>query len=372
MRDFGGMISRSPRLVVRPTSASEIADAIQDAETDGAAVIARGCGHSTCGESLTDDITLDMRSMASIHRLDDDRVTVGAGATWREVLEATLPRGLMPPVLTDYLDLTVGGTLSAAGIGGTSHIHGTQAANVLELEVVTPTARIVTCTPVHRRQLFDAVRAGMGRHGVIAAATLRLVAAPERVLSCRVRYDSVAKLIAAQRRIKADHISGQAKSGGFEVKAVLYDATRPPAGLSSTDVEELAFIDFADRMRPDVAKLVEIGEWDRPHPWGQVIVPAAHAGAIIERTLADATPSDLGLSGVVLIKRFHPGQVPMLRAPSDAVIFGLLRTASPGCHSAAEMSAANDRLYNSAGAVGGVPYPPTATVEVGAVAPTDA
>lgn len=269
-RDFGGLVSHSPSLVVHPSSTAEVAALIRDAVAgDSPEVVACGCRHSSRGESLTDGIALDMRGMVTVHQVSEHRVVVHAGATWREVLEATLSCGRVPPVLTDYLDLTVGGTLSAAGIGGASHVHGTQAANVLELESVTPEGEIVTCSPRHQSQLFDALRSGMGRYGVITKATLRLIAAPESVLSCRVRYASAAELIAAQGRIVADHISGQVKSSGFELKAVVYDASGPPQGLTPLDVEELRFEDFADRMRPDVERLVELGEWDRPHPWGR-------------------------------------------------------------------------------------------------------
>jgi FAD/FMN-containing dehydrogenase len=358
MRDFGGMTCRTPQLVLRPTSAAKIAAAVKDATGTATNVVPRGCGHSSRGESLTNGVTIDMRGIATVYRIDDDRITVGAGATWRHVLEATLPYRRMPPVLTDYLDLTVGGTLSAAGIGGASHIHGTQTANVIELEIVTPTGETTTCSPTRRRDLFDTVRAGLGRHGIITTATLRLIPAPERVLSCRIRCASAAELIAAQGRIHADHISGQVKPSGFELKAVVYDTNHPPNDCSPADTEDLAFLDFADRMRPDVAKLAEIGEWQQPHPWGQVILPAARAAALIDHTLMDTTPDHLGLSGIILIKRFHPGPVPMLRAPADAVLFGLLRTASPGCHTVAQMSAANDQLYERASAIGGVPYPP--------------
>lgn len=359
MGDFGGIVFREPRQTVRPASASEVAAAVRSSMAERPAdVVPRGCGHSSRGESTTDGIAIDMRGMTDVHRLGDDYITVDTGATWRDVLETTLRYGRMPPVLTDYLDLTVGGTLSAAGIGGTSHIHGTQAANVTELEVVTPDAKILTCSPSQHRDVFDAVRAGMGRHGVMTRATIRLVPAPKRVLVCRARFASIAELIIEQGRIRADDVSGQIKPSGFELKAVLYDASAPPRKLALVDVEQLEFIDFADRMRPDVANLVELGEWGQPHPWGQVIMPAAQAATVIDTTLSRTTPADLGLSGVVLIKRFRPGPVPMLRAPGDVVLFGLLRTASPGCRTVTQMAAANHRLYERAQAVGGVPYPP--------------
>ncbi len=58
-----------------------------------------------------------MTRLRTVRRVDGDRVTVEAGATWREVLAATLPHGLAPPVLPDYLDLTIGGTLAVGGVG---------------------------------------------------------------------------------------------------------------------------------------------------------------------------------------------------------------------------------------------------------------
>ncbi|GAA2610549.1 FAD-binding protein [Actinomadura fulvescens] len=358
MRDCGGMIERAPREVLRPASAREVASAVRAARTG---VVARGHGHSAEGQSLTDGLVLDMRGLASVHEVGADRVTVDAGATWRQLLDTTLPYARTPPVLTDYLDLTIGGTLSAGGIGGASHVHGTQAANVLALDVVTPDGELVSCSASRRAGLFDSVRAGMGRHGIITRATLRLVPAPGRVLSCKAGYPSAAELIEAQRRVRADHVSGQAKANGYELKAVVYEGTRPPAGLDPSEVEELPYRDFADRMRPDVEALRSAGEWERPHPWATMLLPASRAAAFIEAALRATTPADLGLSGVVLIKRFSPGWVPMLRAPSDAVLFGLLRTASPGCRPAAEMAAANRRLHERARALGGVPYPAATT-----------
>ncbi len=78
---------------------------------------------------------IDMRCLRTVHRVESDRVVVDAGATWSEVLAATLPRGLTPPVLTDYLGLSVGGTLVVGGVGGTISRFGLQSDNVVEMDV---------------------------------------------------------------------------------------------------------------------------------------------------------------------------------------------------------------------------------------------
>ncbi|MBT2210014.1 FAD-binding protein [Actinomadura sp. NEAU-AAG7] len=427
MRDFGGVVERTPARVVRPGSAEEVAAAVREAAATGLEIVPRGAGHSTYGQSLTGGVCLDMRGLAGVREVGPDRAVVGAGTTWREVLDATLPHGLTPPVLTDFLDVTVGGTLSSGGVGGASHLHGTQAANVLALDVVVD-GRPVSCSPTVRPEVFDAVRAGLGAHGVITGATLRLVPAPDRVLSCTIPCRDAADLLRVQREVRADHLSGQAKPSAegwrYEAKAVLHLGTTPPhtttvrpprtaaqttpthtdtshlgaaqapgtappptgavrglgaaaqtvgvqAGAGScvggvshagevppgtSEVEELSFLDFADRLRPDVAELTVLGEWARPHPWGMVFLPGARAAEVIEETLASTTAADLGLSGVVLVKALRIGDVPMLAAPADPVLFSLLRTASPGCAAVAGMLAGNRALLARAEAVGGTRY----------------
>ena len=356
MRDFGGIVERSPVRVVRPGSAEEAARAVREAAAEGLDVVPRGLGHSTYGQSLTSGVSLDLRGLTGVE-VGARRAVAAAGTTWREVLAATLPHGLVPPVLTDYLDLTVGGTLSAGGVGGTSHVHGTQAGNVAALDVVAD-GGLVTCSPDVRPDLFDAVRGGRGRHGVITGAALRLVPAPERVLCCTVPCRDVEDVLRVQREVRADDVSAQALPSQdgwrFEVKAVLHGGGEPPPGTAET--EELPFPDFCDRMRPDVAELIALGEWARPHPWGMVLLPASRAAAVIEDALGAMTAHDLGLSGVILIKSLRVGDVPMLDAPGDAVLFSVLRTASPGCAPVPEMLAANRALLDRARAAGGTRY----------------
>ncbi|MFI0348879.1 FAD-binding protein [Actinomadura sp. 9N407] len=345
-RDFGGIVRRTPREVVRPASAGEVAALLRHDPS----ALPRGCGHSTDGRSLTSGIMLDMRGLATVHEVRDDRVSVDAGATWREVLEATLPYGLTPPVLTDYLDLTVGGTLAAGGVGGTSHVHGLQTRSALDIDVAASTGEVLRRSPA--QEPYGAVRGGLGGHGVITRATLRLVPAPRHVLSCKVACRSAAELLRLQARTDVDHLSGQARPSEngwrYELKAVLYEGEAPPPGLPvPAGIERLPYLDFADRMRPDVAELIALGEWERPHPWAMAFLPGGPgAAAFIERTLAAMGPSDLGLSGVVLIK-----------ALTDRVLFGLLRTASPGCAPAEAMTAANRTFHAQARALGGTPYP---------------
>jgi hypothetical protein len=59
-----------------------------------------------------DGLVIDMNALIAIHDIQQDYMIVDAGATWRAVLDASLAHGLTPPVLPNYLDLSVGGTLA--------------------------------------------------------------------------------------------------------------------------------------------------------------------------------------------------------------------------------------------------------------------
>ncbi|MFD5468787.1 hypothetical protein ACFWIQ_39210 [Kitasatospora sp. NPDC127059] len=64
---------------------------------------------------------------------------VEARATWARPADTGPAIGRVPPVPPDHLHLSVGGTLSAGGIGGAVQHHGLQTDTVREVEGVTGT-----------------------------------------------------------------------------------------------------------------------------------------------------------------------------------------------------------------------------------------
>ena len=131
-------------------------------------------------------------------------MSVEAGATWSDVLAATLPAGLTPPVLPDYLELSVGGTLAVGGVGGTTSMFGMVSDTVAELDVVTGRGEMLTCSPARNADLFDMVRAGLGQVGVITRATLRCVAAPREVRQFLLSYPTLAAMLHDARLLAGD------------------------------------------------------------------------------------------------------------------------------------------------------------------------
>ncbi|CAL0323674.1 unnamed protein product [Lupinus luteus] len=143
-KDFGGMKSFKPLALIKPTTASDVAHAVKlAAQTSYLTVAARGNGHSINGQAMANKgLVLDMRAMENqyfqlLYLDGSPYVDVSGGALWEDVLKrCVLQFGLAPRSWTDYLSLTVGGTLSNAGISGQTFRYGPQTSNVTELEVV--------------------------------------------------------------------------------------------------------------------------------------------------------------------------------------------------------------------------------------------
>lgn len=147
-RDFGNRCSLLPAAVLHPGSVSDIAAAVGHVfslgERSPLTVAARGHGHSLmCQSQAAGGIVVRMESL----RGDRLQVVHGGGVPpfvdapggelWINVLHETLKYGLAPKSWTDYLHLTVGGTLSNAGVSGQAFRHGPQVSNVNQLEIVT-------------------------------------------------------------------------------------------------------------------------------------------------------------------------------------------------------------------------------------------
>lgn len=381
--DYGHMVRRYPRAVLRPGSVDDVAAMVRYCRVRGIDVAARGQGHSTHGQAQVEaGLVIDMGTLDDV-RVDQDRVYVQAGAVWSQVLGETLPRGLTPPVLTDYLELSVGGTLSVGGLGGAAHRHGAQVDSVEELEVVTGTGWRVTCSANRHADLFHAVLAGLGQCAIITRATVRLTPAPDTVRRYQLRYPTAAALTADQRRIaedgRFDYLEGQVQvddTGAWQylLEAVAYwQGSTPPDDaalvgdldheVGSEVIDDLSYLDFADRMAPAVAYLKSTGEWYDPHPWLNVFLPGDEAGSLVDSVMAELTPADVGPSGVVLLYPFGRAllEAPLLRVPDTPLVFlfALLKTASPqpGVPEPEQMVAANRALYERVRNLGGTQYP---------------
>ncbi|KAL6955586.1 Cytokinin dehydrogenase 7 [Sarracenia purpurea var. burkii] len=195
-KDFGGIRFAKPFAVVRPAGCQDVARVVRaTGRSSNLTVAARGNGHSINGQAMADGgIVVDMRSMEDdaiqVVRLDGAvYADVGGGALWEDVLKRCVScYGMAPRSWTDYLGLTVGGTLSNAGVSGQTFRYGPQTANVTELEVITGKGDAVVCSENLNSELFFGVLGGLGQFGIITRARVLLQPAPDMVKWIRVVY----------------------------------------------------------------------------------------------------------------------------------------------------------------------------------------
>jgi FAD/FMN-containing dehydrogenase len=391
--DFGHLVAARPRAVLRPASVRDVQRvvafaarhripvAVNGQSGDVAQVGAAGLeSHSSYGQAgAGGGIAIDARGLSKVVSVRPGRAVVEAGATWAQVVEAGLAVGWVPPCLTDYLHLSVGGTLSVGGIGGAVQRHGLQADRVLELQVVTGTGELVTASPTRERELFEAVLAGGGQAGIIVRATLALVPVRERAHVFSLSYDDLDAYLADQRTVMAEgrfdlqvgDVERSADGTRWRYRAELVafadagqgvDRGRLLAGLSpaagGVSVVEQSWRQYAFRVDAFAGYLRSAGLWGLPKPWLSVFLPASTARVFMAEAAEVLTPADLG-AGLLLFYPYLRSRVgvPLAVLPGEEVgwHFDLLAFPGPGSDTGA-MLARNRRLYDRAVELGGKRY----------------
>lgn len=158
-----------PTVVLRPTSSAEVAASLAHARAHGLTVAVRSGGHNLLGFGTVDDgAVLDLSRLDGVELLGDDRVRIGAGATWGAAAAALAEHGLAVSS-GDTTSVGVGGLTQAGGIGWLVRKHGLTVDHLLAAEVVTASGDVVRASAAENADLFWALRGGAGNFGVVTA-----------------------------------------------------------------------------------------------------------------------------------------------------------------------------------------------------------
>nr|XP_029124470.1 cytokinin dehydrogenase 3 [Elaeis guineensis] len=347
--DFGRILFHSPCGILRPDSPRDISlllSFLSASSFSQVRVAARGAGHSIYGQAQAlDGIVIMMDSLPptiEIHRRRDgdagfSYADVSGGVLWVELLEESLKVGLAPRSWTDYLYLSIGGTLSNGGISGQAFKYGPQIRK----------GELVTCSPTRSSELFYAVLGGLGQFGIITSARIFLQDAPHKVRWHRVFYEDFDIFTKDQELLismpdKVDYVEGfivlnekslhgsstafpsymdsiphlqkgsskvyyciefavhvyQAKDSFIEqvVEEILKQMSYMPSRIYSVEV---SYFDFLNRVRMEEMELRRRGVWDVPHPWLNMLVPKSGIKEFRDLLMEHISPEDF--EGPILI-----------------------------------------------------------------------
>jgi len=164
-----------PALIAQPLSVADAQAAVRFAGDRGLPVSVRGGGHNHAGYAVADGaLMLDLSAMVSV-RVDPARrvATVGGGATWGTVDQATQAAGLavtgadVPPV-------GVGGATLGGGVGWLHRMLGLSCDSLIAAEIVTAGADVLRVSAHEHPELFWALRGGGGNFGAVTSFTFAL------------------------------------------------------------------------------------------------------------------------------------------------------------------------------------------------------
>lgn len=171
-----------PAMVVRPTSAQDIAAALRIARDEKLELSVRSGGHSGSGFSTNDGgLVIDLSDMKKIEVIDAEKrlVRIDAGANWGEVA-ATLKKDGLALSSGDTLSVGVGGIGVGGGIGWMVRKYGLAIDSMTAAEVVTADGHILRASKTENTDLFWAVRGAGGNYGVVSY--FEFEAQPERMV----------------------------------------------------------------------------------------------------------------------------------------------------------------------------------------------
>ncbi|KAL6558590.1 Cytokinin dehydrogenase [Orobanche minor] len=244
--DYGNIVHNKSSYVLDPACVHDIINLIRS--SNNKTIAARGNGHSVNGQCMTNGgVVVNMTALSNAGGSRIKVVTnsslgpyavVGGEQLWVDVLRHTLKHGLAPVSWTDYLYLTVGGTLSNAGISGQTFMHGPQISNVLQLDVVTGKGQNIICSTRRNSKLFLAVLGGLGQFAIINRAKIVLDKAPTRVKLVRLLYSNFSTFTKDQEFLISSNATSPSYVEGFLIVSestinTLWSYSSPPVNQSN-------------------------------------------------------------------------------------------------------------------------------------------
>ncbi|KAL8377967.1 hypothetical protein RB595_008585 [Gaeumannomyces hyphopodioides] len=142
--------------------------------------IYHGSTNSTRRSDKRPDNTVDTSRLDHVLSINADgssTVVAEPNVPMDALVAATLPHGLVPPVVMEFPGITVGGGFSGTSGESSSFRHGAFDATVVRIEIVLPTGEVARASRTERPDLFWGAASAFGTLGVVTLLEVRLIGA---------------------------------------------------------------------------------------------------------------------------------------------------------------------------------------------------
>jgi len=318
-KDFGNIYDNPPQAVLLPDSLEKLKAILSFVNQKKLVIVARGAGHSQSGQSLPvkNGLTIDLSKFNKVGNIEHGpgnivTISCNAGTTLRQLSEMAATSGYMLPALPFYLELTIGGVLSAGGIGSASHQHGLLVSNVVELEVLKADGSIVTCTAKSNQEVFNSVLGTSGRFGIITQVRLKLIESKKYFRTLRLVYNKIDQWLTDYHFLLTKDISNlqgvcvRSKDDpaiwNFMMEVTLNAESEDGFRQYNEIISKLTFnaqlkpsdftsMEFLDRYKDRFEQMRQQGRFAQFHPILEFIISADKARVIVEKTLQTLPPA---------------------------------------------------------------------------------